>query len=176
MQAGPQTRRCGLDRGDTKVLTTVRLSIPEEAGDIEKILTERWGEPRKVTELSKTVLTWFNPEKGLRPRLKEGSFDKKDVEYSVYLPFEQLIGTQKETFGFEKTPLLGLDLAGLNEHYGDVLEVLDEEQAKKKREEMKKMFGDVIDELGDAKASTDISRRLSGPASTRRRARSSPCA
>lgn len=144
------------DKGDQEVLTSVRLTIPKEAGDIEKMLTEKWGEPRKTKELSDTVLVWFNPDKGLRARLKDGFGEKKDLEFSAYMPFEKLIGTDKTKFGFEKTPLLGLDLAGLSKDYGDVLEVLTKEQAQKKREEMKKMFGDKIDALGDAQASTDI--------------------
>ncbi len=145
-----------VDKGDTKALTSVRISFPKEAGDIAKILTEKWGAPRTTTEIKDTVLVWFNPENGLRARLKDGFGDNKDLEFSAYMPFEKLIGTDKAKFGFEKTPLLGLDLAGLSKDYGDVLEVLTKEQAEKKREEMKKMFGDKIDVLGDAQASTDI--------------------
>lgn len=144
-----------MDKGETEVLTTLRLSLPKDA-DAEKVLTEKWGAPRKTTELSDTVLVWFNPDKGLRARLKKGFGDGMDLEFSAYLPFEQLLGTDKAKFGFEKTPLLGLDLAGLNKDYGDVLEVLTKEEAQKKREEMKKMFGDQIDALGEAQASTDI--------------------
>jgi hypothetical protein len=144
------------DKGDTEVLTSVRVTFPKEAGDIEKMITEKWGAPRKLKELDDTVLAWFNPEKGLRAQLKKGFRDGMELEFSAYMPFEQLIGTDKDKFGFEKTPLLGLDLAGLNQDYGDVLEVLTKEQAEKKREEMKKMFGDQIDALGEARASTDI--------------------
>jgi len=144
------------DKGETKVLTSVRVSLPEGAGDIEKLLTEKWGAPRTTKDLGKTVLVWFNPEQGLRARLKEGFGDKKDLEFSAYMPFEKLIGADKTKFGFETTPLLGLDLAGLSKDYGAVLEVLSKEKAEKKREEMKKMFGDKIDALGEAQASTDL--------------------
>lgn len=143
------------DKGDTEVLTSLRLSLPKGA-DAEKLLTEKWGAPRKTTELSDTVLVWFNPEKGLRARLKKGFGDGMDLEFSAYMPFEKLLGTDKTKFGFEKTPLLGLNLEGLTKDYGDVLEVLSKEEAEKKREEMKKMFGDQIDKLGEAQASTDI--------------------
>lgn len=145
-----------MDKGDSKVLTSVRISFPKEAGDVEKMVTEKWGAPRKVKDLSDTVLVWFNPEKGLRARLKKGFGDGMELEFSAYMPFETLLGTDKTKFGFEKTPLLGLNLAGLHKEYGDVLEVLTKEQAEKKREEMKKMFGDQIDALGEAQASTDI--------------------
>jgi hypothetical protein len=145
-----------IDKGDTEVLASVRLSFPKESEDIEKLLTEKWGAPRKIKDLDETVLTWFNPEKGLRARLKNSFGDGKDLEFSPYMPFDKLIGTDKAKFGFEKTPLLGLDLAGLSKDYGDVLEVLTKEQAEKKREEMKAMFGDKIDQLGEAQASTDI--------------------
>ena len=47
-------------------------------------------------------------------------------------------------------------MAGLSKDYAGVLEVLTKEQAGKKREEMKKMFGDKMDMLGEAQASTDI--------------------
>jgi hypothetical protein len=144
------------DKGDTEVLTSVRISFPKEAGDVEKTITEKWGAPRKLKELDEPVMAWFNPEKGLRARLKKGFGDGMDLEFSAYMPFEKLIGTDKTKFGFEKTPLIGLDLAGLNKDYADVLEVLSKEQAEKKREEMKKMFGDQIDMLGEAQASTDI--------------------
>jgi len=144
------------ERGEKEVLVSVRLSLPKEAGDIEKMLTEKWGEPRSIKDLSDTVKVWFNPDKGLRARLKDGFGDKKDLEFSAYMPFDKLIGTDPAKFGFETEPLLGMDLAGLNEHYGDVLEVLTKEQAEKKREEMRKMFGDKIDQLGEAQASTDI--------------------
>jgi hypothetical protein len=145
------------DKGDTEVLTSLRVSFPKEASaDIEKLLTEKWGAPRKTKELDDEVLVWFNPEKGLRARLKNSFGDGKDLEFSAYMPFEKLIGTDKAKFGFETTPLLGLDLAGLSKDYGNVLEVLTKEQAEKKREEMKKMFGDKIDALGEAQASTDI--------------------
>jgi hypothetical protein len=144
------------DKGDTKVLTSLRLSLDKGVGDVEKLLTEKWGAPRKTTELSDTVLVWFNPEKGLRARLKDGFGDGKDLEFSAYMPFEKLLGTDKTKFGFETTPLLGLDLAGLTKDYGNVLEVLTKEEAEKKREEMKKMFGDKLDALGEAQASTDI--------------------
>jgi hypothetical protein len=143
------------DKGDTEVLQSVRVSFPKEE-DVEKLLTEKWGAPRKTKELDDVVLVWFNPEKGLRARLKPSFGDGKDLEFSAYMPFEKLIGTDKTKFGFEKTPLLGLDLKGLTKEYGDVLEVLTKEQAEKKREEMKKMFGDQIDQLGEAQASTDI--------------------
>ena len=143
------------EKGDTEVLQSVRLSFPK-GEDVEKLLTEKWGAPRKLKELDEQVLAWFNPEKGLRARLKNGFGDGKDLEFSAYMPFEKLIGTDKTKFGFEKTPLLGLDLKGLTKEYGDVLEVLTKEQAEKKREEMKKMFGDQIDQLGEAQASTDI--------------------
>ena len=83
---------------------------------------------------------------------REDMFPSKTAVYND----NDLIGTDKTKFGFEKTPLLGLDLAGLHKEYGDVLEVLTKEQAEKKREEMKKMFGDQIDQLGEAQASTDI--------------------
>lgn len=145
-----------MDKGDTEVLTSVRVTFPKEAGDIEKIITEKWGAPRKTKELDDVVLVWFNPDKGLRARLKPSFGDGKDLEFSAYMPFEKLIGTDKTKFGFEKTPLLGLNLAGLTKDYGDVLEVLTKEEAQKKREEMKKMFGDQIDALGEAQASTDI--------------------
>lgn len=145
-----------VDKGDSKALTSLRISFPKEAGDVEKMVTEKWGAPRKVTELGDTVLVWFNPEKGLRARLKKSFGDGMDLEFSAYMPFEKLLGTDKTKFGFEKTPLLGLNLAGLQKDYGDVLEVLTKEQAEKKREEMKKMFGDQIDQLGEAQASTDI--------------------
>ncbi|MBA3545317.1 MAG: hypothetical protein H0T76_02425 [Nannocystis sp.] len=144
------------EKGDTKALTSVRLSLPKDAGDVEKMLTEKWGAPRKTTDLGKTVMVWFNAEKGLRARLKDGFGDGKDLEFSAYMPFETLIGTDKTKFGFETTPLLGLDLAGLSKDYGQVLEVLTKEKAEKKREEMKKMFGDKMDVLGEAQASTDI--------------------
>jgi hypothetical protein len=144
-----------LDKGDTEVLASVRLSIPKTE-DVTKLLTEKWGAPRTTKELDDTVLVWFNPEKGLRARLKPGFGDNQDLEFSAYMPFETLIGTDKTKFGFEKTPLLGLDLKGLTKEYGDVLEVLTKEEAEKKREEMKKMFGDQIDALGEAQASTDI--------------------
>ena len=144
------------EKGETEVLGSVRISFPKEAGDVEKMITEKWGAPRKLEELGEPVAAWFNPEKGIRARLKKGFGDGMDLEFSAYMPFEQLIGTDKTKFGFEKTPLLGLDLAGLNKDYGDVLEVLTKEEAEKKREEMKKMFGDQIDALGEAQASTDI--------------------
>lgn len=144
------------ERGDKEVLTSLRLSLPKEAGDVKKMLTDKWGEPRTTKDLSDEVLVWFNPEKGLRARLKKGFGDGMDLEFSAYMPFTKLIGTDTAKFGFETEPLIGLDLKGLNEHYGDVLEVLSKEEAEKKREEMKKMFGDQIDALGEAQASTDI--------------------
>ena len=82
--------------------------------------------------------------------------DEKDIEYSAYLPFEALIGTETRAFGFEREPLLGLDLAGLGEHYGDVLQKLTKGQAEKKRAEMRTMLGDTMDKLGAGQASTDI--------------------
>ena len=54
-------------------------------------------------------------EKGLRARLKKSFGDGMDLEFSAYMPFEQLIGTDKAKFGFEKTPLIGLNLAGVFE-------------------------------------------------------------
>ncbi|MCR9163254.1 MAG: hypothetical protein ACE37F_23495 [Nannocystaceae bacterium] len=145
------------DRGPAKVLVSMRLSVPTKGDELKAMLTEKWGEPKKQTELGKDVFAWYNAEKGLRVYLKESfSPDTKDVEYSAYMPFEKLIGTDKAKFGFETEPLLGMDLAGLNEHYGDVLEKLTKEEAKKKREQMKKMFGDKVDMLGEAQASTDI--------------------
>jgi len=144
------------DKGDAKVLTSLRIAVPKEAGDLEKLLTEKWGAPRSTKDLGKTVLVWFNPEQGLRARLKEGFGDKKDLEFSAYMPFDKLIGADKDKFGFETTPLLGLDLAGLSKDYAKVLEVLTKEKAEKKRAEMKKMFGDKIDMLGEAQASTDL--------------------
>ena len=145
------------ERGEAKVLTSVRLSIPTKGDELKKMLTEKWGEPRELEDLGKPVFAWFNPENGLRAQLKESfSADKKDLEFSAYMPFEKLIGTDKAKFGFETEPLIGMDLAGLNKHYGEVLEKLTKEQAQKKREEMKKMFGDKIDMLGEAQASTDI--------------------
>ncbi len=145
------------ERGPAKVLVSMRLSIPTKGDELKTMLTEKWGEPKKQTDLGKDVFAWYNPEKGLRARLKESfSPDKKDLEYSAYMPFEKLIGADKAKFGFENEPLLGMDLEGLVKNYGDVLEQLTKEQAEKKREEMKKMFGDQIDKLGDAQASTDI--------------------
>lgn len=145
------------ERGPAKVLMSVRLSLPNKDGDVEKMLTEKWGAPRKIKDLSDMVPTWFNAEKGLRARLKKGyGEDKIDLEFSAYLPFEKLIGTDKNKFGFENEPLLGMNLEGLTKNYGDVLEQLTKEQAEKKRAEMRKMFGDSIDQLGEATASTDI--------------------
>jgi len=145
------------ERGANEVLVSVRLSVSTKGDELEKMLTEKWGEPRKQVELSKDVFAWYNPETGLRVRLKE-SFrpDTKDLEYSQYTPFEELIGDDASKFGFENESLLGMDLEALTKNYGDVLEQLTKEQAQKKREEMKKMFGDKVDILGDAQASTDI--------------------
>lgn len=144
-------------RGPAKVLVNVRLTVPSQGDELRTALTSSWGEPREIKELSANVYTWFNPENGLRATLKDGfGDDKKDIEYSAYLPFESLIGIDAKAFGFETQPLLGLDLAGLSEHYGDVLQKLTKEQAEKKRAEMRKMFGDSIDKLGGAQASTDI--------------------
>lgn len=145
------------ERGPAKVLMSVRLSIPTKGDELEKMLTEKWGAPRKIKDLSDMVPTWFNPETGLRARLKSGfREDRKDLEFSAYMPFEKLIGTDKTKFGFEKEPLLGMTLEQLTTNYGDVLEQLTKEQAEKKRAEMRKMFGDSIDKLGAATASTDI--------------------
>lgn len=145
------------ERGPAKVLVAMRLSVPTKGDALQTMLTERWGQPEKQVELGKDVFTWYNPNEGLRVRLKKSfSPDKKDLEYSAYLPFEALIGTEPARFGFETEPLLGLDLAGLNQHYGDVLEKLTKEQAEKKREKMKAMFGDRVDMLGELQASTDI--------------------
>lgn len=145
------------DRGPAKVLVSMRLSIPTKGDELKTMLTEKWGEPKEQTDLGKTVYAWYNPENGLRARLKDSfSADQKDLEYSAYMPFEKLIGTDKAKFGFENEPLLGMDLEGLTKNYGDVLEKLTKEEAEKKREEMKKMFGDKVDMLGEAQASTDI--------------------
>lgn len=145
------------ERGPDKVLVNVRLTVPSRGEELRSMLTSTWGQPREIKELSKTVYTWFNPENGLRATLKDGFGDaEKDIEYSAYLPFESLIGTDTKAFGFETQPLLGMDLVGLSEHYGDVLQKLTKEQAEKKHAEMRKMFGDTMDKLGDAQASTDI--------------------
>ncbi|MGH1346075.1 MAG: hypothetical protein ACRBN8_31210 [Nannocystales bacterium] len=144
-------------RGPTKVLVNVRLTVPDRGDELQAALTKAWGTPREVKELSTSVYSWFNPENGLRATLKDGFGDgRKDIEYSAYLPFETLIGTSVKAFGFETQPLLGLDLAGLSEHYGGVLQKLTKEQAEKKRTQMRKFFGDAVDQLGDAQASTDI--------------------
>lgn len=53
--------------------------------------------------------------------------DLRELALSAYMPFEKLIGTDKAKFGFETTPLLGLDFAGLSKDYGELLEVLNSE-------------------------------------------------
>ncbi|MBV1862164.1 MAG: hypothetical protein KUG77_27345 [Nannocystaceae bacterium] len=121
------------DRGSAKVLVNVRLSVPSQRNELRTTLTKKWGEPHEIKELSATVYTWFNPENGLRATLKDGfGDDNKDIEYSAYLPFESLIGTDTKAFGFETQPLLGMDLAGLGEHYGDVLQKRTKDRAQKK--------------------------------------------
>ena len=145
------------ERGPAKVLVNVRLTVPSRGDELRATLMNAWGKPRELKGPSETVHTWFNPENGLRATLKDGFGDgEQDIEYSAYLPFESLIGTDTNAFGFETEPLLGMDVAGLGEHYGDVLQKLTKEQAEKKRAEMRKMFGDTMDKLGDAQASTDI--------------------
>lgn len=145
------------ERGGSKVLLAMRLSVPTQGDALKTMLTETWGAPTQQTELGKDIFTWYNPDEGLRVRLKQTfSPDKRDLEYSAYLPFETLIGTNASKFGFETHPLLGMDLAGLDEHYGDVLEKLTEEQAEKRRETMKAMFGDAFDEQGDTQTGTDL--------------------
>lgn len=144
------------EKGGDKFLRSVRISFPKEAGDIQKLLTDKWGAPRTVKELSDTIYVWFNAEAGIRARLKPGFGDKKDLEFSAYLPFEKLLGPDKTKFGFEDKPLLGMDLPALASNYKDVLEVLSKEEAQKKRAKMKAMFGDALNKLGDAQASTDI--------------------
>lgn len=148
------------ERGDSKVLLAMRLSVPSQGDALQTMLTETWGAPAQQTELGKDIFTWYNPDEGLRVRLKQTfSPGKRDLEYSAYLPFEKLIGTDATKFGFETEALLGMDLAALNEHYGDVLEKLTEEQAAKRRETMKAMFGDAFDERGETRTGTDLQLR-----------------
>jgi len=112
--------------GDTEVLTKVEVWLPRAAGDIKTMLSEKWGAPRWNTDTNSAM--WFNPEQGLRASLKDFG-DNKLLLFSAYMPFEKLLGTDKAKFGFETTPLLGLDFAGLSKDYGQVLTVLDEARA-----------------------------------------------
>ena len=141
-------------RGTSKVLLSLRLSVPTEGDALKTMLTEKWGAPKTQSELGKDIFTWYNPAEGLRVRLEDTvNPGKRDLEYSAYIPFATLIGSDSTKFGFETEPLLGLDLEGLDEHYGHVLETLTKEQAEKRRETMKAMFGD---ELGDRQTGTDL--------------------
>lgn len=141
---------------DSGKLKSARVVVEAEGFDLEKVLTEAWGEPKKGEDLGKPKLYWFNPEKKVRATISQGFGKEKEVQFEQYLPAKELLGEGKETLGVEDHPLLGATYDDLTTHYKEHLEVLTQEQAQKQRERMEKMTGKDLSALGDAVATSNI--------------------
>lgn len=141
---------------DTGKLKSASLQI--EGADMAKLLTEAWGEPKKGEDLGKPKFFWFNEAKKMRATVSQGYGKEDEVQFEAYLPAQELLGDGKTTLGFEKAdqPLLGATREQLAKSYADVLEVLSEEEAEKKRKELEKFTGKDLSALGPAAASSNI--------------------
>jgi hypothetical protein len=141
---------------DSKKLTRVYFSLPK--ADAIKFATEKWGEPKKGTDLGKEVLWWFNPEAGLRVSIAD-SFSEGEVyvEFTSYIPVKQFLGEGKELAFAKDAPLLGLTVADLEAKYPAFLKKESEEEAKKSQEDLAKFAGDEVKAvLGKPTASVDL--------------------
>ncbi len=105
-----------MPRAGKDILHTIRMQLPGTQAELAGMLEGKWGPSRPIDRAGRTELAWFNPDKGLRALL-----DGQQLEISAYMPFDRVVGTSPARFGFETTPLLGLDLAGLRKHYGHLL-------------------------------------------------------
>jgi hypothetical protein len=141
---------------ETKKLTRMYFSMPK--ADAIKLVTAKWGEPKKGTDLGKEVLWWFNPEANLRVSVAD-SFSEGEsyVEFTHYWPVKQLLGEGKDIAFAKDAPLLGLTVADLEAKYPNFIKKESEEEAKKSQEEIAKLAGEEAKALmGKPTASVDL--------------------
>jgi hypothetical protein len=146
---------CGFD-DDTKKLTRMYFNMPK--ADVIKVVTAKWGEPKKGTDLGKEVLWWFNPEANLRVSIADSfSEGESSVEFTSYWPVKQLLGEGKELAFAKDAPLLGLTVADLEAKYPNFIKKESEEEAKKNQEDIAKLAGEEAKALmGKPTASVDL--------------------
>lgn len=140
----------------TKKLTRVYFNMPK--ADAVKLVTAKWGEPKKGTELDKEVLWWFNPEANLRVAVKDAFTDNEShIEFTYYWPVKQLLGEGKEIAFAKDAPLLGLTVADLEAKYPTWIKKESEEEAKENQEQIAKLAGEEVKAvMGKPTASVDL--------------------
>jgi hypothetical protein len=147
---------CDFD-DDSKKLTRMYFSLPK--ADAIKFATEKWGEPKKGSDLGKEVLWWFNPEGKLRVSVAD-SFSEGEsyVEFTAYIPVADLLGAEGKELAFAKdAPLLGLTAADLEAKYVPFIKKESEEEAKQNQEDIAKLAGEEAKALmGKPTASIDL--------------------
>jgi hypothetical protein len=141
---------------DTKKLTRMYFNMPK--ADAVKLVTAKWGEPKKATDLGKEVLWWFNPEGKLRVSVADSFSDgEASIEFTAYLPVKDFLGEGKELAFAKDAPLLGLTVADLEAKYGTFVKKESEEEAKKNQEGIAKLAGeDVKAIMGKPTASIEL--------------------
>lgn len=147
---------CDFD-DETKKLRRVYFSLLKT--DAVKFATEKWGEPKKGTDLGKEVLWWFNPEGKIRVSVADSFSDGEAyVEFTAYMPVKDLLGAEGKELAFAKdAPLLGLTVADLEAKYAPFVKKESEEDAKKSQEQIAKLAGEEAKAMmGKPTASVDL--------------------
>lgn len=121
--------------------STLRIDGADMAG----LLGQAWGEPTRSDGPKGVVLRWYDAAEGLRATVSPKSGRTDEARFDGYLPVTKLLGEDESTLGFEAPdrPLLGATRKDLATHYADVLEVLTEDEAEKRRRELEKLTGEA---------------------------------
>ncbi len=89
------------------VVQSTRMTLPPAAMDM---LVKAWGPPVEITSSIKEQLNvWFNPKTGSRAVAQtETILEQISVVFDSYLPYQQLLGEDKDLIAFLPKPLVGL--------------------------------------------------------------------
>jgi hypothetical protein len=101
---------------DKREVVSLQIVFESEAIRNKAIesLTKQWGDPILLRGESEETHEryWFDAKEALRARLQA-----RTMAFEPYIPIEDVLGSMKESFGFEKRPLLGMTAAEVKANY-----------------------------------------------------------
>lgn len=141
------------DDDDTKTVMALQVTLPKQ--DARALIEAAWGKGKDAKDsIERPEIYWFNPEMHVRAVLEEGYGEEMRLEFTPYMPVAEFLGTEKGKFGWEKSPVLGADIASLRANYPQWLHEEGQKEAEEQRKKVEAMAGaDLSGTLGAARPS-----------------------
>lgn len=100
------------------------MGWPQQSADIKKLLDDKWGKPKQVTDMIEDEWRWYDPKQGIYATTRIQKPEKPeelDLVYVRYLPLDTFFGAPGTAWGFEKAerPLIGATADEVKAAYKD---------------------------------------------------------